>query len=66
MTSFPVRLLLFLDGGNMNKTTKKLKRLEKYLAKRLDKEFGGLKNWYFMGDMHSGMLIITIHAKEKK
>lgn len=50
----------------MNKTTKKLKRIEEYLAFRLDKEFGGLKKWVFLGDMKDGYLTIVITAREKK
>jgi len=49
----------------MNKTTKKLKKLEKELAARLDKDFGGLKKWIFFGDMHDGYLTIVITAKGK-
>ncbi len=49
----------------MNKTTKKLKKLEKELAVRLDKDFGGLKKWVFFGDMRGGELLIVITAKEK-
>lgn len=50
----------------MNKTTKKLKKLEKDLASRLDEEFGGLRKWVFFGDMNKGFLTIVITAREKK
>lgn len=49
----------------MNKTTRKLKRIEKELARKLDKDFHGLKDWCFVGDMTRGQLLIVITAKEK-
>jgi len=49
----------------MNKTTRKLKKLEEEIAARLDKDFGGLKKWRFFGDMSGGQLTIVITAKEK-
>ena len=50
----------------MNKTTKKLKQIEKELAIRLNEDFGGLKKWVFFGDMSGGHLTIVITAREKK
>lgn len=50
----------------MNRTQKKLKKLEQHLAKRLVKDFGKLKNWHFLGDMHKGSLTVHIHAEEKE
>lgn len=50
----------------MNTTTKKLKKVEKDMAARLDKEFGGLRKWVYVGDMTDGRLVIVITAREKK
>ena len=49
----------------MNRTTKKLKKLEKNLARKLDKDFNGLKDWQFYGDMSKGYLVIVVTAMEK-
>ena len=50
----------------MNKTTKKLKKLEKKFHNKLEKDFGKLRGYYFLGDMNKGNLAIVITAKEKK
>lgn len=49
----------------MNKTTKRLKRVEKKLYKLLDKKFG-IKKYSFIGDMYNGELFVVVHAKEKR
>lgn len=48
----------------MNKTTKKLKKLEKKFFKALDKSFG-LKEYVFFGDMRKGHLNIVITGEER-
>jgi hypothetical protein len=49
----------------MNRTTKKLKAIEKRLSRDLEKRFG-MQKLIFFGNMHSGNLTIVVTGKERK
>ena len=50
----------------MNKTAKKLNKIERKLYRLLYNKFKGIKNYNYLGNMYEGHLFLVISAKETR